>query len=325
MKYDLAWGHSVAVRQAFLATHGGSPFILSEEDLLDFNYPEHEGDKDIVAITKQIIRRQLGLDYKHVFITNGATGGVVITLRAYKKNGFNYCMTREGPNYVRYPGMIDAAGMGHVTPGWDGEWGKVYLLDLPSNPLGLVNNPFTPIDGPVVLDGVYYNNVYTNGYVKPISHEILVGSYSKLIGLNGVRVGWIATNEDSIYERLKELVTSEYCGLSMADSTLIKHVLANFNWDLFEKRAKDSLNRNREEWSKLERYFEGRPVTENGMFYYGKIDSACRALLEKSGLSWTSGSLMGTDDRHGRFSLGQDCSLTRKAVREVMKNDGLFR
>ena len=33
MKYDLAWGNSVAVREAFLNTYHGNPMVLAREDL----------------------------------------------------------------------------------------------------------------------------------------------------------------------------------------------------------------------------------------------------------------------------------------------------
>ena len=328
-RYDLGWGHSVCVRQAFLSAHGGSPLILSEDDLIKYNYPEHEGDKEVIALTRQIIRRQLGLEYKHIVLTNGATGGVMISLRAFSQLGYEACETRVPPFYIRYPGMIKASGLKQThqrttlnEPRYPGE--KVYLLDLPSNPIGYTDDPFVQVDGPLVLDGVYYNNVYTKGYIKPVPHDVFVGSYSKLLGLNGIRIGWIATDDDLLYDQLKELVTSEYCGLSMSDSILLKHLLRGFDWDVFEALARTHLNRNREEWSRLERYFEGRPVSDVGMFYYAKMDSSCKALMEKAGIKWTPGSLMGTDDSYGRFNLGQDCNLTKKVVKEVLKKDGLL-
>jgi aspartate/methionine/tyrosine aminotransferase len=326
MAFDLAWGHSGAVRKAFLDTYNGVPLVLSAEDLHKFDYPEHEGDKGVVSLTHQIIRRQLGLSYKHLLIVNGATGGVTITLRAFNKMGFEKCMTRMPPIYVRYPGMIDSAGMRHVLPeSTFFEDGKhVFLLDLPSNPKGFTDNPFPALRGPTILDGVYYNNVYTNGYIKPVAHDVLIGSYSKLLGLNGIRIGWIAMNDDLLYGRIKELVTSEYCGLSMTDSLTLKHIMKAFKWETFEARARENLNYNREQWSKLERYFEGSPVSDVGAFYYGKMDASCKDLMERAGVKWTSGDVLCTNNEYGRFNLGQECDVVRLAVKEVLKNDGLL-
>jgi aspartate/methionine/tyrosine aminotransferase len=329
VKFDLGFGNPVAVRNAFLDTYNKTPVVFTEEQLSKFDYPEREGDKEIIYLTRQVIRRQLGLDYKHILLTNGGTGGVVIALRAYKKMGKTECQTRNGPYYLRYPGMISSAGLAMspneslLTDPHVDYRNLVALLDVPSNPLGLSDNPLIHWI-PTVLDGVYYNNVYTAGYIKPVPHDVLVGSYSKLLGLSGLRIGWIATNDDLVYERLKELVVSEYCGLSSSSSVLLKSLMKGFRWDKFESCARANLNFNREEWSKLERYFEGISVADVGMFYYSKMDSACKSLMEKSGIEWTLGSSIGTDDTHGRFNLGQDCDLVKKAVREVLKNDGLL-
>lgn len=325
MKFDMGFGNPVAVRHAFLNIYNQEPIVFNEAMLDRFNYPEHEGDKEIISLTRQVIRRQIGLDYKHILLTNGATGAVVIALRAYQQAGMKKCITRDPPYYLRYPRMIAAAGLPHRYESVQDFMsdGRVFLWDMPSNPLGHSNGAHNG-PHPLILDGVYYNNVYTSSYIKPIPHDVMIGSYSKLLGLSGLRIGWIATDNDLLYERLKDLVTSEYCGLSMSSTILLKSMLKGFNWDKFEVGAREALDFNREEWSKLERFFGGRPVKDVGMFYYADVDSACRKLLEKSGIKWMDGSLLGTDDKHGRFSLGQDCHLTQDAVKEILKNDKLF-
>lgn len=325
MKYDMGWGNSVAVRQAFVANVNVQTGFY-KEDLLKFDYPDHFGDPELVEITRQVIKRQIGLDYKHVLLTNGATGGVVISLRGYASMDYQYCHTRNAPYYVRYPRMIEASGLMHVQE--DHAIFKresVLLLDIPSNPLGLTT-PFvdTPLIGvPVLLDGVYLNRVYTPGTITAPPHDVFVGSYSKLLGINGIRVGWIATNDDLFYLLLKELVASEYCGLSTASTEILKNALSQFNWLNFETEARQKLDYNREEWGKMERYFGKFPTSPLGMFYFGPTDKKCRQLLEKAGIQYTPGSVLGVNDDYGRFNLGQDCDLTRNAVRAMLKADKL--
>lgn len=323
MKLDFGFGNSVCVREAFVDTYDGDPILFNRDELSKFDYPLHTGDSELVEITKQIIKRQIGTDYRHVLLTNGATGGVAISLRSYAHRGYLQCQTRNAPHYMRYPGIINAAGLIHTDESfWTVNKETVILLDIPSNPLGLIDNPYTKITTPIILDGVYYNNVYTKGNVRtPFAHDILIGSYGKLLGINGIRVGWIATNDDILYERLKELVIAEYCGLNVSGTTILKKVLKDFRWDIFESDARANLNNNREQWSKLEKYFENEPVPEIGMFYYCKIDEACEKLLNKSSIIWTKGSALGTNDKYGRFNLGQSCELTREAVRGIIKND----
>lgn len=323
MKYDLGFGNSVCVRKAFLETYHGNMIIFSSEGLSKFDYPERHGDPELIEITRKVIERQTGIKKKHIFLTNGATGAVVIGLRAFQQRGVLYCHTRSAPWYLRYPSMIKASGLIHCD---DRQYidkdESVVLLDLPANPTGWTTGIAKSMLAPMVLDGVYLNKVYTSGeFIGIPAHDVLAGSYSKLLGLNGLRFGWIATNDDLLAERIKELVVGEYCGLGVASAEILKNVLFDFDWEMFEKRAKEYLDCNREQWSKLEKYFGGRPVPQHGMFYYGTIDLKLAKLLYNSGIKWTKGLDLGTDNDHGRFNLGQDISMIRKAVNAVIKHD----
>src|ERR1700676_2140985 len=111
VKYDFGFGNSPCVREAFLEHSLRGPITFGWKELASFDYPRHEGDLELIEITKKVVKRQIGKDYKHVFLTNGATGGVVITLRAYAKRKYWVCHTREAPFYTRYPGMISAGNM----------------------------------------------------------------------------------------------------------------------------------------------------------------------------------------------------------------------
>lgn len=321
---DLAWGNSVAVRDAFIKSYNGAFVLFDTTSLSEFNYPPYIGDPVIIDITRQVIKRQLGLEYKHVFLVNGATGGCVLALRAYAQQGFEQCVTRNAPWYGRYPSMIKASGMQyHIDQSfWQSKGETVALIDLPSNPLGMMDS-IAERDISVILDGVYLNKVYMPPtQVKAIDHDVLVGSYSKLLGLNGIRLGWIATNLDLMADRLSELIRSEYCGLSTASQYMLKTVLKDLNWDLFEATARYKMDMNREEWSILEMYFGDVKVTDVGMFYYAPMDKACQKLLTKAGVTWTPGSQMGTDDSFGRINLGQSNELVQKAVKAILKADG---
>lgn len=322
MTFDLGWGNSVCVRKAFLETYDGEMIVFSHDKLAKFDYPKHEGDPELVDLTRNVIERQTGHRYKHILITNGATGGVVIALRMYQQRGYENCHTRNAPYYVRYPRMIRASGLHHCDETyhiWRRE--SMILLDIPSNPLGLTGPIDTGYEVPVVLDGVYFNKVYMNWVIPTPRHNIMVGSYSKLLGLNGLRTGWIATDSDELYRSLADLVASEYCGLSTASTEIIKTTLFDFNWAQFEQLGRNRLDYNREQYSKLEKFFGDVAVPSNGMFYYAPIDAACRELLEKSGITWTKGSDLGTDDSFGRFNVGQDCALVEQAVKTVLRND----
>lgn len=325
-KIDLSWGNSVCVREAFLNTYHSNPIVFGREELMDFNYPNHTGDPRLIQLTHKVIERQTNQKYRHVFLVNGATGGVVIALRAYRQMGLTTCLTREAPFYVRYPSMIAASGLKHIQhkkDGWEDEL-EVHLVDLPSNPLGLMTDIYPPEkhDSAVVIDGVYLNNVYAPLLYKSIpNHSVMIGSYSKLLGINGIRVGWLATNDDLLAVRLGEAITSEYCGLSQASTDILLHTLQGFDWEQFETSARFKLDCNREEWSVLERFFGNTPVPNTGMFYYGPMDQKAQNIFTKANVTWTKGSSMGTDDGFARFNLGAKNEILEKAVQAILKED----
>lgn len=324
-KFDLSWGNATCVRQAFLKGLSSKSVLvpLNETNLA---YTPHEGDPKLIEITRRVIERQVGPTYNYILLTNGATGGVTIALRAFAQKGCKDAVTRNPPYFPLYPGMINAAGLKHVIESQTKDWDNpVILWDSPSNPQGFIEDTFHTGCYPMIHDAVYHNRVYTYGNYKALPCDVLVGSYSKLLGLNGLRTGWIATNDPLLYERMKYLVTSEYCGLSSASNAVLNSVLADYptnkEWDDFETDARANLDDNRTQFSRLEKYFGDQRVYRNGMFYYGPVDSACARLLERSGIIWTKGWSLGTNDDFGRFNLAQDCKLVRDAVKTVLKND----
>lgn len=323
---DLSWGHAVCVRSAFLNQVSKRSIVFGPKELRDMNYPSHEGDPDLIEITKKVIERQVGPTYNHILLTNGATGGVTLALRAYAKRGHNIAFTRIPPYFPIYPEMIASAGLVHKIEAdiREDNDNPVALIDSPTNPQGIAVGSCN-VSMPIVWDAVYQGRVYTSGNHKPLGCDVLVGSYSKLLGLNGLRTGWIATNDELLYLRLKDLVTAEYCGLSSASTTILLQLLSQVEdnnwWDQFERAARYNLDHNRGEWRKLEKYFNGHEVSPNGMFYYAHMDGSAKKLISKSNIIWTSGSSLGTDDSFARFNLGQDCKLVRDAVKEILKND----
>lgn len=321
VKYDLGFGNAVAVRQAFLNVYHREMIVFTGQKLADFDYPAYDGDPELIEITRKVIKRQTGHDYKHIILTNGATGGVTIALRSFAQKGFQFCTTRPAPWYLRYPTMISAAGLIHETVDNYKGSSQVMLMDYPSNPLGLTTDlPRLAYHTPVILDGVYHSQVYSKLILPLPQHDILIGSYSKLLGLNGIRIGWIATDSDFRHHDMLKLAVGEYCGLSVASMEILKSVLWSFDWDTFESVAQLMLDDNREEFTKLEKYF-GTKVPEIGMFYYGSTDAKCTRLMKKAGIKWTNGGSLGTTSSFGRLNMGQDRDVVWNAVADFIKAD----
>lgn len=324
-EFNLGWGNAVAVRHAFLDGLALKTVFFSLNDT-NLGYTAHDGDPRLIYITRKIIERQVGLTFKHVLLTNGATGGVTIALRAFAQQGHRVALTRNPPFFSIYPSMIEAAGLEHrfFDPSKD-DPGALVLLDSPANPTGSSVSGCLTVDVPVIWDAVYHGRAYSANNFPP-SCDVMVGSYSKLLGLNGIRTGWIATNDDLLYLRLKKLVEAEYCGLSSASNAVLLNVLKgwyqskNF-WENFELKARANLDNNRTELSILEKYFGDQPVCKVGMFYYAPVDAACKRLLEKANVKYTPGSSLHATDDFGRFNVGQDCRIVREAVKTILRAD----
>lgn len=328
MKYDLTWGESVAVRQAFLHHAKKSSVHFNLEDLLAMDYTPFNGDLELIAHTANVIKRQTGLAYKYIFLTNGASGGCTIALRALKILGAQTGFTNEAPYFPLYPNMMSAAGLPHKTYYTPVGHPGVFLLDTPANPSGKHIGPPDWIgDMPVIWDAVYHNNVYSSLVVPHPVHSVVVGSYSKLTGLNGIRLGWIATNDDHIAGTINEIISAEYCGLSKPSKMIMNQLLSQYNldeeyyWGSFEALARNKLDSNRTEWEKLEKYFDGTPVSPNGMFYYAGMDESAKRLFTAAGVLWQPGSKCGHSDDYARFNLGQDPKIIREAVKSILKED----
>ena len=330
-KHDLIWGDSVAVRQAFLEQTRGISIQFGLTELEAMDYTPFNGDAKLIEETAKVILRHTGLKYDHIFLTNGATGACTIALRAYARSGsYVAVITNPAPYFPLYPGMAHAAGLKHVTEREKMEraWKSVILLDTPANPSGsIAEAPLWASGCPVIWDAVYHNPAYCSILVPPPEHEVMVGSFSKLTGLNGLRLGWIATNHPFLAERIGKLIAPEYCGLSKPSKMILTTLLDQFNndpdyfWGAFEQAARYKLDCNRTEWAKLEKYFNGYSVSPNGMFHYAYLDNAAKALLAEANVLYQAGSKCGTDDSFGRFNIGQDPKVILSAVRAILKAD----
>lgn len=329
--FDFVCGNSVAVRKAFIKTVGTDSLVFEKDSLYQANYKPFNGDQQLIKETRKVIYSQTRQVYKHVFLTNGGTGGCTIALRAYAQmGGVAVAVTNPAPYFSLYPGMVKAAGLKHITAEEEFKqyrgWKKVFLLDTPTNPFGKhVDVPaWAKLDTYVIWDSVYYNNVYCHILPDPPKHDVAVGSFSKLTGLNGIRFGWIATDDDCLALKIENLIMSEYCGLCSLSGDILFKIIKGMDsrtWISFESLARSKLDLNRGEWSKLEKYLGYVPVSENGMFYYSPVDAAAKELFEKAGVSWLPGSRCGADDSFGRFNIGQNPEIVLKAVKAILKAD----
>lgn len=329
MKFNLGWGYSVAVRKAFVENIGNFNCTFTNQDVLDMDYHAHDGEPTMIEETRKVIERQTGIRYEHIVLTNGATGALNVALTALKNaTCFESVITPPAPFFRMYPDIIKNASFEHIQEELSNKiyWSTIILIDSPSNPTGKIYNGalnlHTGTNKKIIWDSVYHTKSYLpKGHFAAPTHDLNVGSYSKMTGANGIRIGWIATNDSLLFPRIQEAVAPSYCGLSAAQNKVTLELLKRVDWDSFEKKAKQNLDANREEWSKLEKYFGDTPVYDVGMFYYAPMDAACKRLLDNAGASYFLGSQLGHNDDHGRINVGQDMDIVKNAVKAILAED----
>jgi aspartate/methionine/tyrosine aminotransferase len=327
MKYNFGFGDSIAVSQAATRVFG-----LTATRLESFHphYPPPTGFPALNEYTLELVRTLTGRKYKHVLITHGAGGALMLLMREWQGPSESLVVT-DDHYFILYPHMIARAGMIHYRETEVDKLDKyaMRLTAMPSNPRGLLEKPGTPASQ-TVWDACYFSPVYMNSKLDASTyvpeHRFMVGSFGKLFGVNGARLGWIATDDTKTYESLVRAQRVETVGVSTLGCAFVSNLLGvGMNGDglymqLFYQAARAAINNNREALRRLERFAKD-PVPENGMFWFTEVDERARKLLEKAEVHFIEGTECGGTENHVRITLGQDQTLTGKMVQDVLRAD----
>lgn len=316
------WGEPFCVREAL--KHYYKRKLSKPIDIDSMSYSPDSGNEKLIEYTKKFIEKTTGLNYNYIVITHGTTGALNVVLRVLAKEGRHFCYTHKY-HFPYYPGIIEKNGYKHNTGLY-----KNHKQDLKhSNTVGIVDSPSNPagdlllysdIANNIIWDSVYHNSVFINDIpVKP-DHRVNCGSYSKVFGLTGARVGWIATNNKEDYEDFVRENLYENCTMSVINQELIIDILENMDLDNFMRSAKYRINNNREMFDKICYLFDGQAVPNNGMFYAAWASPYTCKLLDKLGIKSVEMDKQGKN-KYLRFNLAQTNELTKKAIRYILKED----
>lgn len=314
-EFKLDWGDPIVVRQALVETLGYD-FDLASLYLGRMGYPPHEGTSKLIEQLKAMAERQSGHKPKHLMVTCGAIGAINAAIYALKGSQ-KMAVVVNKRYFPMYPGIIETAGLKMSIKGKiNGISHKtISLTDSPSNPEGIVY-PFEQVD---VWDGAYASKTYTGGSHVPDSYKIMCGSLSKTLGLAGLRLGWVSTDDDLLADSLRDYVTASYIGLSTLSMNVAEEVLDSLNLDRFETKSKNYLDSNREEMQRLLNRFGQGSVPSRGMFALVELGKAERKALEKANIKWLPGNAWGEDENWARLSLGQTREVIKMAVKAALK------
>lgn len=307
--FDLGFGDSYLLRDllfTYLNPSGYVQTFLKKENLgYEFD------DIKIRNYVRDLLKDFTGVNYNSVILTHGGTGGVLASVRALGHKVGTY----DDLHYIFYPEIFKNTGVFYSK-----NEAKFLLTSSPNNPTGLISSGEV-FNGDVIWDAVYHTPAYMPRHLlnqKP-KHTVAVGSFSKLLGLNGARIGYVATNDYMLANKIVKYSEVETLGVSNPSLMLLKTVVDRVDINLFSDDAGKLMDDNREQMSKIDYLFDSY-VPETGMFYFPKIDVKSLKILEKAKIKYIEGNLCG-DPQRIRLSLGQTRDITKKAVEAILKAD----
>lgn len=322
-QYDFAWGDTRGIREIMLRH---AAFLqVSNMPWENFGYPPHDGQPQLKTEINNLIMKLTGKTYKHILVTGGATHALNAGVAAMKTGTTRFLYTNK-LFFSRYPGIAANLSLQHIkTDKVYPRDGDIGIIDSPSNPQGKISGEGNKS---VIWDAAYYSPTYC-GLGSPLKchpvipqHVAMAGSLNKLTGVNGLRIGWLATDDTLLYDRALAYVTSNQCGISQPSQYAAHQILTKVSMTTFFIESKALIDANKTEMQRLEYLFGYQEMPRHGMFILYEVDDKLKKLFEKASLLVMPGSQCGDDRDSVRFNLGNQNQLTRDMVNAVLKADG---
>jgi len=319
---DFSWGDTRGLRKAILSIYKNLN-TLQMMPLQNYGYPPYEGDHGLVNQLKALTKRLTNLDYSYICLTSGCTHAVNASIFALSSDRTNYVVTRN-VYYPRYPDMVSMAGLIHVTGknSWYSD-ADLIIIDSPSNPEGLIGINSELKSDNIIWDAAYHTPTYgvlpgTNN----VESKVFCGSLSKLTGINGIRLGWTATNDQDLHDSVVKYVKSSVCGVSYPSQYVAKEILSSLeNLETYFKESAKLVSYNKEEVLKLKDVFGSDHISNYGMFAFFKVDDTMLKLFDKAKVKFTSGKDCGADYPSVRINLANTNEQTKEMVQRIQKTD----
>jgi aspartate/methionine/tyrosine aminotransferase len=212
---------------------------------------------------------------------------------------------------------------------------KAIIINTPHNPTGYLMSredyeavhKFARANKLLLFsDEVYRESEYDPAAKLPAGcdmgdHAVSLGVTSKTYGLAGLRIGWIATRNKKIFEKIASL--KDYTTIcNSAPSEFLAEVAMRNRHKLIERNLdiiKDNLTRMDDFFSRYANLFTWiRPQAGSMAFpryLGGNVDKFCDELVKKAGVLLLPGSIY--DDSHNHFRLGLGRKNLPQAVERV--------
>lgn len=326
-KHVFSWGDTHGIREAMIKTAPWLVFL--PQPISSFGYPNHEGQENLLKLIEKLCKNLTGNKYKYILITQGCTHALNAYAWAEKDEDLkpgDQDLATNNLYFPFYPGIAKNQGLRHAP----GQVGKLYkaiqIIDSPSNPLGEITYGDL---GRSIWDAAYYTPTYGAITANLIgrkqtsipAHVAMAGSLSKLTGINGIRIGWLATNEKNLYQKAANWISHDVCGVSWPSQWLAEQLLTKIDLEKFWKISKAVIDNNKNEIEKLSLIFGNQEIPKMGMFALFEVDKKLKKLLEKASVATMPGFLCGDKRDSVRINLAHTNEATKEMVKSVLKAD----
>jgi aspartate/methionine/tyrosine aminotransferase len=221
---DLAIGEATIIRQALTRAFDLSSFTfpLSKDTS---NYQPPNGYKPLVDLLEQKYDAP-------VIITNGAKQGLAASFYAFSKLGKCRLGVRN-PYWALIPPLAKTHGLS-LSDKYD-----CFLAITPNNPDGFsysaaysqyLASYHRSLGIPFVHDAAYYTHTYLPDDYKLLPFgDLQLYSISKMLGLSGLRLGYIVCSNPDYYNLLREYVETMTVGVSTASQYILHQLLCEMS------------------------------------------------------------------------------------------------
>ncbi len=318
---QFGWGDTRGLRKKILSIYKNLN-AMQMMPLESYGYPPYDGDPELVEKIRNLTKMLTGKNYKNICITSGCTHAVNASIHALADSRTDSVNTRK-LYYPRYPTMIALTPYVHQT--WDMFHTKscIAIVDSPSNPLGLIGQDQELNTDRVIWDAAYHTPTYGMMFgISNVKHRVYCGSLSKLTGINGIRLGWTATDEDDVHSRIQLYTKNSVCGVSYPSQYVAKEILKDEDRLLaYFLQSRQLIDMNREEVLKLKHIFGQDQISPFGMFAFFRTDDKMEELFKRAKVEFTPGSECGADFQAVRINLANPNEMTQEMVQRILKAD----
>lgn len=252
----------------------------------DLEYQNAQGYKPLVDLLEEKYQAP-------VVITNGAKQALSASIYAVERSAFVENIFLQPIHWALLPQLIEEQGLDWETySSFDNLYNSPYaalLYVAPGNPCGRcpthtelleMGKQLKNKNIPFILDSAYYTHSYLpEEYELGAAGDLQIFSFSKMLGLSGVRVGAVVCHNKAYYKDIVEYVEMMTVGVSIFSQKFVHSVFQEFNKE--PKTVKEFERANFAELTEAKNILKGvskkvLDVPENidqvpGMFSFVKI------------------------------------------------------